>query len=145
MFKVSLKAFKEGFFDRKKVQNAADKATRRNLSRMGAFVRTRAKTSMRKGRGVSEPGEPPRAHVGLIRKFVLFAYEAARKAVVIGPARLSGVIGNAPEALEHGGTSEVHVRGGKTRRVTIRARPFMRPALEKELSQVPKLWRDSVR
>jgi len=47
------------FFDSKKVVSATDRATRRVLSRFGAFVRRTAKQSIRKRKKVSQPGSPP--------------------------------------------------------------------------------------
>jgi len=82
---MTFRAAKQGFFDRAKVKNAVDAGTRRVLSRFGAFVRTRARTSIRKKKGTSPPGSPPHSHVGLLRKFILFAYDPQRKSVVIGP------------------------------------------------------------
>ena len=70
------------------------------------------------------------------------------KSVVIGPARLNQKVGTAPRALEHGGRSQVRAkrRGRRvTRTTTIRARPFMGPAFEKEEPKLPAMWRDSIR
>lgn len=161
---MTFRAAKDNFFDRDKVIAATDKARRRNLSRFGAFVRTRARSSIRESREISAPGQPPHAHIsvlskpkrpgdkgrkrrgGLLGAYIFFAYDAAQGSVLIGPVRLSGVIGNAPEALEHGGTSLVSSdRGKHTRQVTIAARPFMRPALETELNKLPALWADSIK
>jgi hypothetical protein len=60
---MTFQAAKGSFFDRAKVKNAVDAGTRRVLSRFGAFVRTRARTSIRKRKGTSPPGGPPHAHV----------------------------------------------------------------------------------
>lgn len=68
MINLTFKEAKAGFFDRARVMEAVDKATKKVLSRFGAYVRTRAKTSIRKGRGrTSEPGRPPYSHVGTSR------------------------------------------------------------------------------
>jgi hypothetical protein len=72
MIRMTFRAAKQGFFDRALVQQKVAKAERRVLSRFGAFVRTRAKTSIRKKKGTSPPGSPPHSHVGLLRKFILF-------------------------------------------------------------------------
>ncbi|MBE3133286.1 MAG: hypothetical protein IMZ55_07415 [Acidobacteria bacterium] len=146
------------FFDRKAVVDAVDKANRRNLSRLGAFVRTTAQRSIRpapKGRKLkgggrstpknqySRPGEPPRSHVGLLRKFLFFSFDTVSRSVVIGPAKLSGVAGkNVPEVLEFGGLTESHWR---RRRFYIEPRPYMRPALDAELDKAAQLWKDSVK
>jgi hypothetical protein len=82
---MRFQAAKGGFFDRDKVKRAVDAGTRKVLSKFGAFVRQRAKTSIRKRKGTSPPGSPPYSHVGLLRRFILFAYNPQRKSVVIGP------------------------------------------------------------
>ncbi len=124
-------------------QGAVDAGTRRVLSRFGAFVRTRARTSIRKKKGTSPPGSPPHSHVGLLRKFILFAYDPQRKSVVIGPT-LTKESSPAPRLLEHGGDAVIEDRG-KARHVRYRRRPFMQPALEAEKPKLSALWRDSVR
>ena len=136
------------FFDRKKVIRAADSANRKSLSKAGAFIRTTARHSIRKRKGTSPPGSPPSSHSGLLKRFIFFGYERSRQTVVVGPMRLNQKVGDAPAALEHGGTSVVveGTRGRRRkRRVRIRARPFMGPALQKELPKFPSLWANSVR
>ena len=134
------------FFDRPAVQRAIDPARRRALSKAGAFVRQRAKTSMRKRRGTSRPGQPPFAHEGSLRRMVLFGYDPRTKSVVVGPVGFRR--GKAPSVLEFGGRAKVvRRRGGKRTKQAVRiaARPYMRPALEKEAQNLPKVWRNSVR
>ena len=141
-------AAKKMFFDRKKVLGAMDRTTRRVLSKFGAFVRRAAKSSVRKRKRASAPGEPPSSHTGLLRRFIFFGYERERHSVVIGPQRLSQKSGDATSAMEHGGMSTV-VEGmrseRKKRRVNIKARPFMGPAFEQEKPKLPAMWRDSVK
>lgn len=141
---MNFKAAKEGFFDRAKVLNAVDAATRRVLSRFGAFVRTRARTSIRKRKGTSAPGGPPYSHVGLLRNLIFFAWDDSSKKVVIGPVLINKPTG-APENLEYGGTADVPAGRGKTRRAKIEPRPYMGPALQKELPGLPAMWANSVR
>lgn len=148
MINLKFDAFKSGFFDRKAVTSAVDKATRRVLSKFGAFVRTRARTSIRNRKGTSPPLGPPYSHTKLLKRFIFFAYDKTRESVVIGPARLNQVRSrNAPPALEYGGTSTVLEGGrrGRPEQVRVRPRPFMRPAMAKEQAQLPKLWRDAVK
>jgi hypothetical protein len=144
---LDFKAAKAGFFDSAKVLKAVDKATRRVLSRFGAFVRRRAQTSIRKRKGVSPPGGPPYGHAGQLRKFLFFSYDTDRKSVVIGPARLGGTVDpRALPALEYGGPSTGEdPRTGDRRTIRVRARPFMGPAFEAELPGLEGMWRDSVR
>lgn len=79
---------KAGFFDQKKVMRAVDAGTRKALSRVGAFVRTRARSSIRKAKKASAPGEPPKSKTGLLRRFILFKYDFASRSVVVGPTLL---------------------------------------------------------
>jgi hypothetical protein len=136
---------KRMFFDRQAVISKVDAATRRVLSRFGAFVRRSAKSSIRKRKKPAPPGQPPSSHTGLLKKFIFFGYDAARQSVVIGPTRLNQKgRGEAPPLLEYGGKTTLK-RGGKKRRVTYQARPYMGPAFEKEKPQLPAMWRGSVR
>jgi len=136
------------FFDAERVVRAADTATRRNLSKAGAFVRTAARSSVRKRKANSVPGQPPSSHTGLLKRFIFFGYDADRKTVVVGPMRLNQKIGAALEALEHGGQAVVVTgrrRRRKRRRIRIAARPFMGPALKKEAPKFAGMWAKSVR
>jgi hypothetical protein len=140
------------FFDRKSVLDATDRATRRVLSRFGAYVRRSAKSSIRKRKRASAPGRPPSSHTGLLKKLIFFGYEPTKRSVVIGPVRLSGKPGDAPHVLEHGGTARIaRRRWRRGRRVSvtqhrrIAARPFMGPAMEKEQPKLPAMWADSVK
>ena len=139
---------KQMFFDRKAVTSRLDRATRKVLSRFGAFVRTSARHSIRKRKRVSAPGEPPSSHTGLLRRFIFFGYDRDRRSVVIGPQRLNQKVGDAPHALEYGGTSSV-VEGlrsrRKKRRIRIAARPFMGPAFERENPKLPAMWAASIK
>ena len=142
MLKLTLKEAKANFFDRTKVQRAVDVAERKVLSRFGAFVRQRARHSIRKRRKVSKPGKPPHSHVGLLRNGILFAYDSHRKSVVIGPVllRLGSPV---PALLEYGGYGRRSKnRSGKS--AYWRARPYMRPAMAKELRRMPGLFRNSL-
>jgi hypothetical protein len=140
---------KQFFFDSRKVQRSVDRAKRKELSRAGAFVRRRARSSIRKRKRVSRPGEPPSAHQGDIRK-ILFAWDPLAESVVVGPLAFNGS-GNGnetvPALLEHGGT--VVRRGkrgkGKRRKLTYRPRPFMGPALTAEAEKFPRLFRNAVK
>jgi len=139
---------KRMFFDRKAVTGAVDKATGRVLSRFGAFVRRTARSSIRKRKRTSRPGEPPTSRTGLLKRFIFFGYDPSRRSVVIGPARLNQKVGDAPEALEYGGMTTVvegtrHKR--RKRKVRIVARPYMGPAFEQERPKLAAMWRDSIR
>ena len=113
---------KDLFFDRQKVIRAVDQATRKALAKAGAFIRQRAKTSIRKRQGPARAGDPPHSHVGLLKKFLFFGYDPASKSVVIGPARLARST-DAPHTLEFGGAA------GRPRQLRIgRVGPLLREA-----------------
>lgn len=162
-FGVKFEDAKKSFFDRARVLSAADAAALKVLSKFGAFVMRRARSSIKPAPkqeatrlkrgisidGVSAPGNPPVSHgEGLLRGFIFFSYDSSRRSVVIGPVKLGGKIGNAPEALEKGGQSEAMVGIGKGRklvRTTIRARPYMVPSFLAELPGVPAMWAGSIK
>lgn len=131
------------FFDSKKVTSATDRATRRVFSRFGAFVRRSAKSSIRKRQKSAEPGKPPSSHTGLLKRHIYFLFSPKSRSVIIGPVLLSSKKTDAPYLLEHGDTV-TRKRRGKRVRVTYEPHPFMGPAFEKELPELPEMWRNSV-
>lgn len=94
------------FFDRAAVEDPAERATKRNLSKIGAFVRRTARSSIRKRKNVSQPGMPPTNRTGLVKQFIFFVYEPNQQNVVIGPARINRGDPDALEMLEHGGQTK---------------------------------------
>jgi len=168
---LSVRQFKAGFFDRELVARALDKATHRALSKGGAFIRRRAKSSMPRRKKISVAGQPPSAHAGHVKDFLYFAYDHASRSVVVGPARLNKPDPNLLARIEHGGTATVRTirfaartKSGRlkktktgdvvyatrrsstadSRTVTYKARPFMVPALAAEAPKLAELWRNSV-
>ena len=135
---------KQMFFDKKAVIGAVDRATRNVLSKFGAFVRTAARSSIRKRKAVSQPGSPPSSHTGLLRKLIYFGFDANRRSVVIGPTPLNRTT-EAPPLLEYGGRTRLKGRKGKAVTATYKARPFMGPALRQELPKLPSMWANSVK
>ena len=121
------------FFNSEIVKRAMDSARRRALSKFGAYVRTRAKSSIRKRKRISHPGDPPSSHTGRLKKSIFFSYDQKNGSVVVGPLRFGK---NAASVLEHGGTSN-----GKL----YRARPYMKPAFDKELPNAPNLFKDTIK
>ena len=143
LFKV-----KAAFFDKKGVADGLDAGTRKQLTKFGAFVRRRAKSSLKYKNGPAAPGKPPHVHrsasfkrkkgkpgkkqqpVSPLRELVFFSYDKASKSVVIGPA-IGGSRTGAPRSLEEGGSARID---GRT--VVIRPRPTMAPAFAVELAKV---------
>lgn len=145
----SLDSLRSNFFDRELVVKKVDWARRRVLSKLGAFVRTRAQSSMlrhavRRGfgvkskvtdrEGVSPPGEPPFVHTGLLVKFVFFAWDENAGGVVVGPMKTNQVFfqgkdrkpvsGTVPQVLEYGGQITIleWFRAGVWQRADLRSR-----------------------
>jgi len=153
------------FFDAPKVIRAVTKTEHRVLSRFGAIVRRRARSSIRKRKANSKPGEPPSSHTGFLKQGIMFGFDTARRSVVVGPRRFRGGIA---DVLEYGGGSrlmdEVEIinegggrdskgrflketkrRTGRKVRRRIAARPFMGPAFQDALPELPAMWRNSIR
>ena len=83
---------KESFFDRPKVIASLKKAKRKALSKAGAFVRRRARSSMRRRKGVSPEGSPPSAHSsGNSLKTILFAFQPQSESTIVGPVQFNQV------------------------------------------------------
>ncbi len=153
------------FFDGQRVKSAVDRARRRVLSKAGAFVRRRAKSSIRRRKDPAPPGKPPSSHVGLLRRLIFFSYDPRGDSVVIGPVRRSD--SDAPHTLEFGGrvktrkATRVRVKAGRDKSgrfkkdrivkvsagtvMTYRPRPYMGPALKAEEPKLPRMWANSVK
>jgi len=155
MIKLDFKAAKEGFFDRKVVVDAVDRASLKVLSKFGAYVRTRAKSSIRKRKKSSQAGQPPSSHVGTLKNLIFFSFDQRKKSVVIGPTLITRST-MAPETLEHGGETDLPGHEFKTvdgkkvykrtsKRVKIAKRPYMEPAFEAEKPGLPAMWENSIR
>jgi hypothetical protein len=94
---------KRAFFDRQRVIDSIDRATRRAMSKSLAFVRTNARRNqLRRRKRVSTPGSPPSVHsrdnYATLRN-VLFAYDERTKSGIVGPVLLN--------------SSRARARGGK--------------------------------
>lgn len=161
------------FFDKLAVTSRVDKGRVKVLSKFGAFVRTKARSLIRKRKKTSAAGQPPTSRTGKLKRFIFFSYDTTAESVVIGPelfasARKSKdgepVSGTVPEVLEYHGPifiREVQFPDGtwhratmqnekkrrlqeRYRQVDIKARPFMGPAFRSELEKAPGMWANSV-
>ena len=97
---------KSMFFDRQAVIDTIGRGNVRTLGRAGAFIQRRAKSSIRKRKRASRPGDPPSSHVGTLRNLIYFGFDTGTRSVVIGPTPV-GTIGRVPPTLEYGGPSVV--------------------------------------
>ena len=137
MIGMKVQHAKAAFLDRAAVQKLVDRRTRVALNHAGALVRKIARNSIRPGRATSRPGQPPRSHTGLLKRFLFYAYDTARRSVVVGPARLNTGDGQAPARLEYGGQDRRRAR-------TLRylPRPYMGPALTAAQPRIADFWSD---
>jgi hypothetical protein len=124
-FGFTIQEFKRGFFDTAAIVTAVNEGHRIAQSKMGAFVRQRAKSSIRKREAVSAPDSPPSSHAGDLKRLIFFAFDAETLSTVIGPVAFGR--GEAPGLLERGGRA---TRKGKP--AIYRPRPFMGPAGDAE-------------
>jgi hypothetical protein len=142
-FGRALDPFKSYFFDRARVLAAADKATVRALSKAGAYVRTAARSSLRRRKRPSKPGTPPSVHADGFAslKTIFFAFEPGSRSVVVGPVKINGARTSptVPELHEFGG-----VMAGKMGIKKYPARPYMRPALMKELPKFRDAFKGAI-
>jgi len=105
---------KKAFFDRQRIIDAVDRATRKALSKSLAFVRQTAKTTvLRRRKRPSSPGQAPSVHsrdpIASLRN-ILFFYDERTKSGVVGPVRLNGSAfagsSNTVPAILEGGARE---------------------------------------
>jgi hypothetical protein len=170
-FTLSLR-MRDFFFDRQAIVDRLSQANRRALSKVGAFLRRRARSSLRRRKSPSPPGNPPSVHSDdnvATLKNILFAYEPEHESLVVGPVALNQrfyigpQLGSAtvPQLQEFGSRVRVRevqigqkwfsgirrVRPGQKTRVRAAKyppRPFMGPALEAERQNIPEAWAGTV-
>lgn len=114
-----------------RVEREQERTIQRVMFRIGGIVRATASRSIRRNRtGKPSPaGKPPRTRNGLLRRAIRFKAEPSRRRVVIGPSgRIAGPVGGA------------HELGGRFRGERFDARPFMRPAVERNVEKIRELW-----
>jgi hypothetical protein len=164
----------ESFFDRDLVKRKLDAATRRVLSKFGAFVQRRDKSSLRYETGKrkkSAAGQTPVVHrsekftrqsknrktgqvtrrpASPLKELVFFAFDQARNSVVIGPeafrnSKLGG--GVVPPLVEYGGTGPfLDPETGERKTGHWAPRPHLVPAFEVERQlQLPGLFANALR
>lgn len=143
------------FFDTEKVKRQMDRKTHRALSKFGAFVWRRVRSSLKYRKSASAPGSPPSVHkntnfsrvkkskkgvetkqvVSPFRELRQFAWDENTRSVVVGPVifKRSNMI---PKLHAFGGS--VQTRQG---RKTYPPRPTESLALKAELPKFTGLFR----
>jgi hypothetical protein len=126
-------------FDAQKVERAVTRATLGALKRVGGRIRLTGRRSIRRREGPSRPGRPPHTQTGFLKDDILYRLDAPVESVVAGPWRSPWL-------------NMLHEFGGRGKRTpshgggwgSYPARPFMGPALEKNIDHIPDEWRDTV-
>lgn len=120
--------------DMQRVAKAAERAQFRNLGHAAARISKDAKASIVTDQDPSAPGTPPHTKAaaghnlrGAIR------YDSNKEDAVIGP--LASFVGEAGRA---------HEKGEEFRGQDYPERPFMLPALEKNLDRFAADWKGSI-
>ena len=115
-----------------RVADAVEQAAFRNFGHAAARISKDVKASLLTAEGPSEPGTPPHTHRGAhLRRAV--RYDATTTDAIIGP--LESIVGESGEA---------HEKGGEFKGTEFDARPFMQPALDKNLDRFAGDWAGSI-
>jgi hypothetical protein len=130
---------KNNFFDRRAVIDyfgTKGKKTITALSRVGAFVRTRARSLLRKRKKIAPAGQAPSIHTSdttITLRNIQFAYDFKSSSVVVGSVLTNSSAARSstpvPKLLEIGG---VITRKGQT--LHYNKHPWMGPALTAEIA-----------
>lgn len=129
------------FFDKPGVINKIKAGARGALSKAGAYIRQRAKTSIRKRKRPASPGSPPSSHTGRLRDAILFGYDERTDSVVVGPTKYKNSNPTGAELLEYGGTGKT----AKGKAAYYHAFPFMHPAEAAERPHTLALFANCVK
>ncbi len=122
-----------GGLNRKLIRQKMNQASFESLGHAGAAIRLTARRSIRRSKRYAPPGSPPRTRHGQLRRAIVYAREG-NDHVLIGP----GFAHVGPSAM-------AHEFGGRFRGGNFRKRPFMGPALSKNLPRLPRFWAGSIR
>ena len=119
-------------FNYNALKNAVDKAAFTNFNHAAARIRLDAMASIKVSASPSSPGTPPNTRGRNVLKGAI-VYSADKTGAVIGP-RYSRV----------GGSASVHEFGGTYKSDSYPRRPFMGPALDRNLARFADDWEHSI-
>ena len=143
----------------KRLEKATDKGAYKTLRHAAFSIRKSAIESMVFAKGPSKAGTPPHAHKGRLRRSILVAQDDKGE-VVVGPSYSRVKVGGRPpwlaQMLEHGGTftrRKKRQNRGRPKKgeapqpmqtVTFPPRPFMQPALQRNLARFHREWKGAI-
>jgi hypothetical protein len=116
-----------------RVTDAAERATFRNLGHAAAAIRRDTVESIVVAEGASAAGTPPLTRRRQLKRAIRFANDRAAGEAVVGP--MASIVGESGRA---------HELGGEFRGHDYPERPFMAPALEKNLDRFAGDWQGSI-
>ena len=126
MLEIITKSFEDKTAD---VEAAVRKADMRALSAAAYDIFRDAQESIEQSGRRSPAGHPPHTRHGQLRRSLRYSVERDREMAAIGPRE--SMVGTSAMASEFGG----NYRGGR-----YPTRPFMAPALEKNVKSIPSRW-----
>lgn len=143
MPRFDFNAIKQSFFDSEKVIKSVAAGERKSQAKFGAFVRRKAKSSMRKRKRSAEPGEPPSRHVGTLAALLFFSWDQQTHSTVVGPVPFRGraVV---PGLMERGGEHDIEKPDGRRRHAKYAPHPYMKPALDAETPKFAEQMKGSM-
>ncbi len=150
----------------KRLERATDKGAFKTLRHSAFSIRKSAIGSMKFAKGPSTPGTPPHSHKGRLRRSILVAQDGNDE-VFVGASGHRIKAGRRPEwlarMLEHGGTFRVKIKKKRksrrdtrgrfvkstesaalVRSITFPPRPFMQPALQRNLARFHRDWKGAI-
>ena len=109
-----------------RVVEGQERAAGKALAKVAFEIRKAAIASIVESPEPSRPGRPPHTRRGLARRAIMYSVDRKAQRAVIGPE--ASIIGDAMRA---------HEFGGDFRGQTYPQRPFMGPALERNVGLLP--------
>jgi phage gpG-like protein len=116
-----------------RVAEAAARGTLRALQKAAFAIFRSAQESIERDAKPAAAGEPPHSRAGQLPRAIRYDVDKAAEAAVIGPR--ASLVGTSAEAHEFGGA----YKGAE-----YPARPFMVPALQRNLDLIPAGFADQV-
>jgi hypothetical protein len=116
-----------------RVTDATERATFRNLGHAVAAIRRDVVESIVVAEGPSPAGTPPHTRRRQLKRAIRFANDRAAQEAVVGP--MASIVGESGRA---------HEMGGEFRGHDFPERPYMAPALEKNLDRFAGDWQSAI-